>query len=185
MTIASLLNMDIWKEIYAHVPDVELVTSRLVCKEFNEMLRILVSELHIRKPIAQSSLASLAKAYPNLAALDFTLKREDNNEALDWEDVHLPSLQHLRLTYCPLRSIVFTEVNTPSLVTLSIVGQDAAEDFSIALQKLTHLDISRVQVRNSRTLRGSVRYADLPCQTVGSPSWNPAVQLLSLLVSRP
>ena len=137
------------------------------------------------KPIAQSSLASLAKAYPKLAALDIFLKDEDENEALDWEHVHLPSLQHLCLICCPLRSIVFTDVNIPSLVTLSIVGQDAAEDFNIALQKLTELDISRVQVRNSRTLRGSVRYADLPCQTVGVPSWSPAVQSLSLLVSRP
>ncbi|CAK0787847.1 hypothetical protein CVIRNUC_011069 [Coccomyxa viridis] len=51
---------------------------------------------------------------------------------------------------CPLRSIFFTEVNTPNLVTLSIAGQDAAEAFNVSLVELTHLDIYRVQLLDPR-----------------------------------
>ena len=61
MTPATLWNMDMWKLIYGHTPDEELVRSRLVCKDFDEMLRLLIKSIQIRKPIAQSSLESLAK----------------------------------------------------------------------------------------------------------------------------
>ena len=168
MTIAGLCNMDIWKQICGHIPDVELVRSRLVCKDFDKMLRLLISKVHIRKPVAQSSLESLAKTYPNLAALDISLSHVDKSEALNWEDVHLPSLRHLHLHCCPLQSNVFTEANTPSLVTLSIWEQEpAAEGFKISLPELTHLDIEHVKVIFSRRLCGSLQYADLPYQTIG------------------
>ena len=138
MTTANMWNMDVLKLIYGHLQDVELVRSRLVCKEFDATLRLLVKRLSIEKPIAQSALGVLAKSYPNLAALHISPDYEDDEtEPLDWEDVHLPSLQELRLIRCPLRSIVFTEANTPSLVRLCIgIQEHAAEGFNVSLPEL-------------------------------------------------
>ena len=146
MATASFWDMDIWKLIYGHLPDEDLVKSRLICKEFDGMLRLLVKEICIRKPIAQSSLESLANTYPNLAVLHISLEYEDETEPLFLENVHLPNLRDLRLSCCPLHSIVFTEANTPSLVSLSIENQGPpAENFNVSLPELTHMDIQHVQ----------------------------------------
>ena len=146
MTTAMLGNLDIWQQMYGYVPDYEVVRSRLVCKGFNKMLRLSIKKIHIRNPIDQLSLESLANNYPNLAML--RLSREScGSEPLDWEKVHLPRLQHLRLFCCPLRSIVFTIANTPSLVSLSIENQKpAAKCFNVALPELTHMEIYNTQV---------------------------------------
>ena len=138
--------MDIWQQIYDYIPADEVVRSRVVCKEFDEVLRLSIKKIHIRNPIAQSSLESLAKTYPNLAMLRLSPKGYET-EPLDWEKVHLPRLQHLCLSCCPLLSIVFTVANTPSLISLSIEDQKpAAKRFNVALPELTHMEIYNAQV---------------------------------------
>ena len=159
MATASLWDMDIWKLIYGHLPDEDLVRSRLVCKNFDEMLRPLVKEICITKPIAQSSLEMLAYTYSTLAVLYISLEYEDETEPLGWENVHLPNLRDLRLSQCPLYSIVFTEANTPSLVRLSIENPGpAAENFNVSLPELTHMDIQHIQVMLLPETCGSVQY---------------------------
>ena len=155
--------MDIWQDVYGFVPDDEVVRSRLVCKEFDEMLRLSIKRIRIRKPIAQSSLESLAKTYTNLTVLRISLNRSEAGP-LDWEKVHLPRLQHLRLTCCPLHSVVFTEANTPSLVSLSIVNQKpAAKRFNVSLPELTHMNMYNAQVTPLPAACGSIHIADPLC----------------------
>ena len=167
MTTARMWNMDIWQQIYDVVPDNEVVRSRLVCKEFNEMLRLSIKKIRIRKPIAQSSLDSLAKTYPNLAVLRISHDCT-GTEPLDWEIVHLSRLQHLPLVRCPLHSIVFTEANTPSLVSLSIEDQKpAAKRFKVSLPELTHMEMYNAQATLLPAPRGSVQFAGLTCHARG------------------
>ena len=167
MTTAGMWNTDVWQQIYSCVPDDEIVRSRLVCKKFNEMLRLSIKKNYIRKPIAQSSLESLAKTYPNLAVLRIS-HACTGTEPLDWEIVHLPRLQHLYVVCCPLHSIVFTEANTPSLVSLSIEDQKpAAKRFKVSLPELTHMDIYNAQATLLPAPRGSVQYAGLTCYARG------------------
>lgn len=109
MTTASLWNVDVWRLIYGHLPDKELVRSRLVRKEFDEVLCLLVKQIFIEMPLAQLSLGSLKNTYPNLEELDIDLECVEDENILLLKDAHLPSLQHLHLTCCPLRSVVFTE----------------------------------------------------------------------------
>ena len=159
MDTASFWCMDIWKLIYGHIPDEDLVRSRLVCKGFDEMLRLLVKKIRITKPVAQSSLELLADTCPNLAVLYISLEYEDETEPLDWENVHLPNLRDLRLSQCPLHSILFTEANTPSLVSLSIENPGpAAENFNVSLPELTHMDMQHIQVTLLPETRGSMQY---------------------------
>ena len=125
------------------------------------MLRLLVKEICITTPIAQSSLEALANTYSNLAVLyiDLEYEYEDEIRPLDWENVHLPNLRDLRLTQCPLHSIIFTEASTPSLVSLSIENPGpAAENFNVSLPELTHMDIQHIQVTLSPETCGSMWY---------------------------
>ena len=167
MDTASSLAIDIWQSIYGHLPNEDLVRSRLVCKEFDEWLRPLVKELCTRKPIAQSSLELLANSYRNLAVLYISLEYEAETEPLDWENVHLPNLRDLRLSYCPLHSIVFTEANTPSLVSLHIkVQEHAAEGFNVSLPELTHgHPVCRGNACTYHVLLRPYGRSALPCNT--------------------
>ena len=159
--------MDIWQQIYGYVPDDEVVRSRLICKEFNKMLRLSIKRIRVRKPIAQSSLESLAKTYPNLAVLRISHECT-GNEPLDWEIVHLPRLQHLHLVRCSLHSIVFTEANTPSFISLSIEDQKpAAKRFKVSLPELTHMDIYDAQATLLPAPCGCVHFAGLTCHARG------------------
>ena len=168
MATPSLWNMDIWKLIYGHLPDEDVVRSRLVCKDFDEMLRLLVKEICSTKPIAQSSLELLADTYPNLAVLYISLEYGDETEPLDWENVHLPNLRDLRLTQCPLHSIIFTEANTPSLVSLSIENPGpAAENFHVSLPELTHMDIQHIQVTLCLKPAALCSTGNLLCHRIG------------------
>ena len=167
MDTASLLAVDIWQLIYGHLSNEDLVRSRLVCKEFDEWLRPLVKELCTRKPIAQSSLDLLASSYCNLAVLHISLEYEAEIEPLDWENVTLPNLRDLRMSYCPLHSIVFTEGNTPSLVSLHIkVQEHAVEGFNVSLPELTHMDIQYVEVMLVPTICCSVHMENLLCHAI-------------------
>ena len=113
------------------------------------MLRLLVKEICITTPIAQSSLEALANTYSNLAVLyiDLEYEYEDEIRPLDWEIVHLPKLRDLRLSHSPQHTIIFTDANTPSLVSLRVENPGpAAEKFMVSLPELTHVDIQHIQV---------------------------------------
>ena len=118
-------------------------------------------------PIAQSSLDLLASSYCNLAVLHISLEYEAEIEPLDWENVTLPNLRDLRMSYCPLHSIVFTEGNTPSLVSLHIkVQEHAVEGFNVSLPELTHMDIQYVEVMLVPTICCSVHMENLLCHAI-------------------
>lgn len=145
-TVASL-----WVKIYACLPDEEIGRSLLVCKAFKDFLPPLIKEINYSEPhLTQKSFERLATTFANLEKLSIHQEYDDDLPMLDWSKVRLPLLRDLLLACCPVMSIEFNQINTPSLESLHIENQgpEAAEKFKLDLPHLQSATFEHTQVFN-------------------------------------
>lgn len=143
-TVAAL-----WCRIYGYLPDEEAAKSLTVCKTFLQILPALIKRVNYSTPaFSQQSFEAFTGRYSCVERLDIDLEYDEGLDMLDWTKVSLPKLQYLGLSCCPIKSIHFTHINTPSLRSLSISNQGPreAEEIVLDLQHLTSLDFEHTHV---------------------------------------
>ena len=143
------LPASLWQRIFKSMPQEDMIRSRAVCEEFDKAVCPLVRLLNLSSQISQSCLEHLGRSYTSLVSLSVELDYDDNMPSLDWATTHFPSLESLRLSCCPAKSLYFQPSNTPALRSLSISNQgpNGAEDFlTIALPELDSINFEFVTV---------------------------------------
>ena len=155
VSLADLENdtiLALWISVYRQMEQKEVVRSRLVCKAFDANLPSIVTHIKYKTDtITQRSVERLVRTFPNLKELLMEQKYSEESELLDLSGIQLSELRILRLLHCPLKSIKFSQTNTPQLLCLHIeqTGLHAASGFELDLPNLERLNLQFVNVSNS------------------------------------
>ena len=141
-----------WRGILEFLPSQDVVRIRLMSKEFDAMLRPLVTSVTVPRSITQASLEAMGRLYPNLTklVLNLDLDVDGDRPAFNLSRVCFPKLRYLDVENCQLQTLHFTAENMPSLTTLTIRNKVMlkTDAFKLSLPELQDVFIANLMVRH-------------------------------------